>query len=151
MTELTKVARAELLFTPTFAELCDFLSIKILKSIFLVQNKKDFEEEIRLVMKDLELHIEKRGIKFSAEMIRALMILMFSNRFIWENENLARSGNEQDAKLLIISHKANGVRNLAKNVIANELGERVDLKTDSIKNDTLMDGKMDFTNLFFDI
>ena len=60
------------------------------------------------------------------------MIVMLSNRYIWENESNARDGGDQDLNLLKLTHSINGVRNRAKNLISQQLGERVDLKTDCL-------------------
>ena len=79
-----------------------------------------------------ELAINEKDVKVSAEMIRAICVVMLSNRYIWENESKCRSGTDQDLSLLKLTHSINGVRNVAKNVISRELGERVDLKIDCL-------------------
>ena len=63
------------------------------------------------------------------------MVIMLTNRYIWENESKARSGGSEQDKLLKLTHSINGVRNNAKNSISNELGDRVDLKVDSLAAD----------------
>jgi hypothetical protein len=60
------------------------------------------------------------------------MIIMLSNRYIWENESKCRSGEDQDLLALKLTHSINGVRNTAKNALSKGLGERVDLKIDCL-------------------
>jgi len=75
-------------------------------------------------------------------MLKATSIVMLTNRYIWENESKCRNGDSQDLELLKLTHSINGVRNLAKNVISRELGERVDLKIDCLAAEL----KSDFQN-----
>ena len=119
-------------FLPTFSDLVDRLSICLLKSIFIPKNKKQYLEEINLIKHDIDLISKEEGVKSSANLIWATMIIMLSNRYIWENESNARNGEDQNLKLLKLTHSINGVRNNAKNLLSKELGERVDLKTDCL-------------------
>jgi len=138
-------------YLPTFAELVDRLSIVILKSIFISENKEAYEQEQELIMHDLDELFKERAKEYrslddnsgngsfiehkqiiNAKMIRAMLVLMLTNRYIWENESKARQGSSEQDKLLKLTHSINGVRNTAKNVIAKEMGERVDLKIDSL-------------------
>jgi hypothetical protein len=121
-------------YLPTFAELIDRLSIVQLKAIFIPENKDAYEKEIELIMHDLD-EILGEDEKISAKMIRAIMIVMLTNRFIWENESKARLGGAEQDKLLKLTHSINGVRNTAKNIVSQEMGERVDLKIDCLAAD----------------
>ena len=123
-------------YLPTFAELVDRLSIVILKSIFIAENKAAYEAEQELIVSDLDLILQQKSGSnaglVTGKMIRAMMIVMLTNRYIWENESKARAGGSEQDKLLKLTHSINGVRNTAKNVISNEMGERVDLKIDAL-------------------
>jgi hypothetical protein len=119
-------------YLPTFAELLDRMTICQLKAIFIPENKKAYDKEIDDIKHDLDKIIDEKDVKVSAEMIRAICVVMLSNRYIWENESKCRSGNSQDLTLLKLTHSINGVRNVAKNVISKEMGERVDLKIDCL-------------------
>ena len=119
-------------YLPTFAELADRMSICILKSIFISKNKNAYDKEIEDIKHDLDWICEEKGLKLNSGIVKSLMVIMLSNRYIWENESKARKGTDQDLHLLRITHSINGVRNNAKNVISRELGERVDLKTDCL-------------------
>jgi len=119
-------------YTHTFADLVDRLSICILKSIFIPSNKKAYDAEIQDIMHDIDLIISQKNVTLNAESVRAIQILMLSNRFIWENESKCRAGENQDFSLLKITHSINGVRNTARNVLSKEMGERLDLKVDCL-------------------
>ena len=129
-------------YLPTFAELADRMSICILKSIFIPENKDSYHNEVVDIMHDLDRMCEESDIKLNSEIIKSVMIIMLSNRYIWENESKCRNGDSQDLELLKLTHSINGVRNLAKNVISRELGERVDLKIDCLAAEL----KSDFQN-----
>jgi hypothetical protein len=96
--------------------------------------------DIDLILDNVEVNklvTIKTKSTVSAMMIRAIMIVMLTNRYIWENESKARlGGNEQD-KLLKLTHSINGIRNTAKNVISTEIGERIDLKIDCLASDLI--------------
>ncbi len=119
-------------YLPTFAELIDRLSIVQLKSIFIKDHKKEYDEEIKDIIHDLDLIIKEKNIKLTGDMARAMLVVMLTNRYIWENESKAREGGNSQDKLLKLTHSINGVRNRAKNVISREIGERVDFKTDTL-------------------
>ena len=129
-------------YLPTFAELIDRMSICQLKAIFIPENKEAYDQEIADIQHDLDQMIEEKNIKLSSEMLKATSIVMLTNRYIWENESKCRNGDSQDLELLKLTHSINGVRNLAKNVISRELGERVDLKIDCFAAEL----KSDFQN-----
>ena len=120
-------------YLPTFAELIDRMTICQLKSIFIPDNKEAYDEEISDIKYDIDQIIKEKDVDLTAELIRAVSIVMLSNRYIWENEGKVRSSADDDESYLLkLTHSINGVRNTAKNVISKELGERVDLKTDCL-------------------
>ena len=119
-------------YLPTFAVLTDRMSICILKSIFIPENKEAYDQEVSDIKHDLDKICEERDIKLNSDIVKSLMIIMLSNRYIWENESKCRSGENQDLSALKLTHSINGVRNTAKNVLSKGLGERVDLKIDCL-------------------
>jgi len=119
-------------YLPTFAELVDRLTIVLLKSIFIPENKTQYDQEIKDIKFDLDSIITEKNVKLNAEVIKAICIIMLSNRYIWENESKVRQGVNQDLSLLKLTHSINGVRNTAKNILSKELGERLDLKIDCL-------------------
>ena len=124
-------------YLPTFAELIDRLAIVQLKFIFIPENSDAYKQEMTDIIHDLDLIITEKGVTLTGEMIINTMRVMLTNRFIWENETKARSGGDSQDKLLKLTHSINGVRNTAKNMISNEIGERVDLKVDCLASDLI--------------
>lgn len=119
-------------YLPTFSELVDRFTIVLLKSIFIPKNKLQYDQELNDIGHDLNELIQEKNIKLNSNIIKALCVIMLSNRYIWENESKCRSGESQDLSLLKLTHSINGVRNTAKNIISKELGERLDLKIDCL-------------------
>ena len=132
-------------YLPTFAELIDRLSIVQMKQIYIPENAKEYEEEMVNIMHDIDEILFKLGytpeidggndILFNAKCIRASLIIQLSNRVIWENESKARLGGKEQDSNLKFTHSVNGIRNVAKNIISREMGERIDLKIDSLASD----------------
>ena len=123
-------------YNPTLAELIDRLSITILKEIFISEHKEEYIEEQKLILHDIDLIIKEKNINgLTAKFIYSTLVIMLSNRYIWENESKARLGESQDLSLLKVTHSINGVRNTAKNVMSAELGERQDYKIDCLASD----------------
>jgi len=131
-------------YLPTTAELIDRLSIVTLKSIKIPENKEEYEKEAQLIMHDLDLVLGKNKGQF----IRAIQMVMFTNETIWANESKARLGGTEQDTLLKFTHSVNGVRNNAKNVISNILGERKDLKLDCLAANLCKERGYDFGEIF---
>ena len=114
-------------YLPTISELIDRLSILQLKEVFIPEYKKEYAKEIKDIMYDLE----EEGI--DVKFIRAVIVLAQMNLHIWHNESEARSGNDAGENLLL-THGLNGIRNIAKNIIQDQLedGNRKDYKIDCI-------------------
>lgn len=117
-------------YLPTLAELIDRLSIVQLKAIFISENRDAYLQERALIEHDIESLLV--GKQLGALDIRAIMAIMLTNRFIWENESRARQGSDDQDKLLKLTHSVNGSRNTAKNVLSKRLGDRLDLKIDCL-------------------
>lgn len=119
-------------YLPTFAELIDRMFICQLKQIFISEHADAYAQEINDIMYDIDLIIKEKDINLTGNMIRQIGMIMLTNHFIWNNESKARSGESQDLSLLKLTHSINGVRNTSKNIISNEIGERIDLKIDCL-------------------
>ena len=123
-------------YLPTFAELIDRMTICQLKSIFIPDNKEAYDEEISDIKYDLDQIIKDKNVDLTAELIRAVSIVMLSNRYIWENESKVRnSADDDESYLLKLTHSINGVRNTAKNIIQSAIGGRKDDKIDCIADE----------------
>ena len=116
-------------YLPTCADLVDRLSIVLLKQIFIPENRDAYKAERALIEHDLSQLGPPSG-----EYVTAVLMIMLSNRFIWENEAAARNG-DSDGSRLRVTHAVNGIRNTAKNVIAHYAGDRKDLKVDCLAAD----------------
>lgn len=120
-------------YLPTFAELVDRMTIVQLKQVFIPQHAKEYAEEIALIEHDLDLLLEER--KITGRHVRAIAVLMLTNRCIWESESKARTGEGATLADLTFTHSINGVRNTTKNVLSEDLGERKDYKIDALAAD----------------
>ena len=77
-------------YLPTLSELVDRLSIVQLKAIFINEHRDAYKEEIALIEHDIDLLLgERPDYRVSAKDIRAILAVMLTNRFIWENESKA--------------------------------------------------------------
>jgi hypothetical protein len=119
-------------YLPTFADLVDRLSIVLLKSVFIGEHRDAYLDEIATIEHDIDLLLDDMSI--SASDVRAILVLMLTNRFIWENEAKVRNG-DRAIEMLRATHCINGVRNKAKNVLSAKIGERLDLKLDCLAAD----------------
>jgi hypothetical protein len=126
-------------YLPTFSELVDRLTIVLLKSIFIPQNKKQYDQEIVDIKHDIDVIIKGKNLVLNSDIIKSVCIIMLANRYIWENESKCRTGESQDLSLLKLTHSINGIRNTAKNILAKEFKERQDLKIDCLAAELLSD------------
>ena len=132
-------------YLPTLAELIDRLSIVQLKEIYIAEHAEEYRTERALIEHDIDVALCERGKidvacgdtsdRLWAADIRAIIVLAIANRVIWENEAKARAGDPTSAELLRFTHSINGVRNTAKNVIAQRAGDRQDYKLDALAAD----------------
>jgi hypothetical protein len=120
-------------YLPTLAELVDRLSITQLKEVFIKDHKKEYGQEIKDIMHDIDIELAKAdGI--TAEVVRAIVVLSQMNLHIWHNESNYRKGIK-DGNNLELTHGLNGIRNTAKNKIQEIAGGRKDYKIDCLAAD----------------
>ena len=119
---------------PSFVDLIDRQSIFQLKEVMIPQNKDVYAQEMKNISHDLSQIIEENQLKWSGEVVSAIIALAQVNAHIWYNESKVRSGEEQDLSLLKLTHGLNGIRNRLMNFIKFKTGEsdRIDLKTDCL-------------------
>jgi len=128
-------------YLPSFADLVDRLTIVQMKAIFIPERKDEYLVEMTAILHDIDLILFTDGgggATISAREIRAICVLMLTNRFIWENESAIRAGAgdlAQQAARLRLTHSINGVRNTAKNELAAVDGGRHDFKIDCLAAD----------------
>lgn len=119
-------------YIPSFAEKIDRLSICQLKIIYSKDNKEDFEVEMADIMHDIQCDIDE-GVVVTADLIKAMVVLVQANMEIWKNETDVRGLNNggdaaKIASTLLYTHAVNSTRSLAKSRIQNLIGGRVDVK-----------------------
>jgi len=122
-------------YLPTLSDLIDRLTIIQLKMIFIPERRKEYIEERELVLNDIDVILNELDHKLNARSVMAITMIQLTNRCIWESESKARAGGNEQDKLLRFTHSINGVRNTAKNVLAEEAGGRKDYKIDALAAD----------------
>ncbi len=118
-------------YLPTFADLVDRLTISQMKAIFIQDKKKEYDEECKLIIHDIDLILKEKDYRLTGDDVRAICVVMLANRVIWQNEAAAREGKSDSDKLLKLTHSINGCRNTAKNMLGKALGDRLDFKIDA--------------------
>jgi len=117
-------------YLPTLSELIDRLSIVQLKEVFIPEHKSEYAQEIGDIVHDIQLVLNEDN-EFTAETIRAIVVLSQMNLHIWHNESNYRKGIK-DGNNLELTHGINGIRNTAKNKIQEIAGGRKDYKIDCL-------------------
>ena len=116
-------------YLPTISELIDRLSIVQLKEVTIPEHKEEYANEIKDIVHDLDMLMNWE--KPTGEMIRAIVVLAQMNTHIWYNESSYRAGEGEGN--LGLTHGLNGIRNSAKNIIQDQVGDgRKDYKIDCI-------------------
>jgi hypothetical protein len=121
-------------YLPTLSELIDRLSIAQLKEVFIPEHKKEYSQEIKDILHDIDVLINASISQINAETIRAIVVLSQMNLHIWHNESNYRKGIK-DGNNLELTHGINGIRNTAKNKIQEIVGGRKDYKIDCLAAD----------------
>lgn len=122
-------------YLPTLSDLVDRLTIVQQKMIFLPERRAEYIEERHLILHDIDVILCSLPYGLNARAIMAITMIALTNRYIWENEAKARLGGPEQDKLLKLTHSVNGVRNTAKNVLAEEAGGRKDYRIDALAAD----------------
>ena len=117
-------------YLPTLSELIDRLSIVQLKEVLIPEHKKEYAQEIKDIVHDINLILEDENVKLSGKDVRAIIVLSQMNLHIWHNETQYRAGTGNGN--LGLTHGLNGIRNVAKNKIQEQAGGRKDYKIDCI-------------------
>ena len=121
-------------YLPTLGELIDRLSILQIKEIKIPNHKKEYQQEIKDIVHDInQILLDKDNI-IDGEVIRAIVVLSQMNVHIWNNEDNARNGIDTENQLKL-THSVNGIRNTAKNKIQEKLGGRKDYKIDCLASE----------------
>ena len=119
-------------YLPTLADLIDRLAIVQLKQIFIGEHADEYGAERKLIEHDIDLILRNLPNQLTAKEVHAILMIMLSNRVIWENESKARAGGTEQDKFLKFTHSINGIRNRAKNIVAAFEEGRLDYKLDAL-------------------
>ena len=117
-------------YLPTLGELIDRLSIVQLKEVFIPEHKKEYAQEIKDIVHDINSILTEGDIRLNADIVRDIVVLSQMNLHIWHNETQYRAGTGNGN--LGLTHGLNGIRNIAKNKIQEIVGGRKDYKIDCI-------------------
>lgn len=120
-------------YLPTLAELIDRLSIAQLKEVFITDHKKEYAQEIKDIVHDIDEILKENKVNIPGKVIRAIVVLAQTNLHIWHNETKYRAGTGDGN--LGLTHGLNGIRNTAKNKIQEPFGGRKDYKIDCIADE----------------
>jgi hypothetical protein len=118
----------------TLGDLIDRLSIVQLKEVFIPEFKQEYSEEIADIVHDIQLILDEKDTKITADVIRAIVVVSQMNLHIWHNESNYRRGIK-DGNNLELTHGLNGIRNTSKNIIQEVVGGRKDYKVDCLAAD----------------
>jgi hypothetical protein len=118
----------------TLGDLIDRLSIVQLKEVFIPEFKQEYSEEISDIVHDIQLILDEKDTKITADVIRAIVVVSQMNLHIWHNESNYRRGIK-DGNNLELTHGLNGIRNTSKNIIQEVVGGRKDYKVDCLAAD----------------
>ena len=115
----------------SFAELVDRLCLVQMKQNY----GGDYVEEMKDVLSDIDLLIREGIVVVSADMIRAITVMVQANVEIWINEDMERRGLLEENpdwefkyKNLLRTHKLNSTRSEAKARVQELIGGRSDKK-----------------------
>jgi hypothetical protein len=124
-------------YLPSISDLIDRLSIDLLKVVFISDKEEIYQKEIDDIMNDIDIILESlKDNKLTSNLIKAILILGQINTHIWYNEKDARRREDQDLQKLKLTHSLNGIRNLMKNRILENLEEKgFDYKIDCLASE----------------
>jgi hypothetical protein len=128
-------------YLPTLSDLVDRLTIVQMKMIFIKDHRSEYVVEREAILHDIDLLLRDLPNGLTARAVWAITVVQLANRFVWENETKIRDGSSDESpeiqlERLKATHAINGVRNSAKNVLAELVaGSRVDYKIDCMASD----------------
>lgn len=114
-------------FLPPLAELVDRLTVTQIKQAILGDENKDYANEIKKIMNDIDIIISERSIKLDSRIIRIIVLISQMNLHIWKNKDLMQENLDNEEKylsLLKLAHQLNGIRNRMKNNLLEIEGEK---------------------------
>lgn len=119
-------------YLPTLGELLDRLTIVQIKEVKIPEHKDEYAVEIASIVHDINQILSRGEIYFTAEMLRALVVLAQYNLHIWHNESNFRNGIKEGNNLEL-THGLNSIRCFCKNKLQEIIGGRKDYKLDNVE------------------
>ena len=116
-------------YFPSYAELCDRLTIIVQKELYATDEKmkREFKKERQDIVHDITLF----GV--DGDLVFANMLLMLCNSKMWDNESAARGdGNKSN---FLLTHKLNATRANIKKRIQEMQGGRIDYKLNYLEGE----------------
>ena len=108
-------------YLPTLSELIDRLSIAQLKEVFIKDHKKEYAQEIKDIVNDIQLTLDEKSDSLDADTIRAIIVLSQMNLHIWHNEsnyrnNRANTEAYDEEYTDVTNHTANKTNDYTSNI-----------------------------------
>ena len=129
---MSQRVKKERKYVPTLGELIDRLTITQLKELLIHEHRKEYSEEIKDILHDIDLIIEENNVIMDADFVRNVIINVIMNLKIWDNEKNWRKGI-REGNNLELTHGLNSVRNQTKNRMNEKIGHRIDYKLDNVE------------------
>jgi len=110
---------------PTFAELVDELTINRIKQVLapLSEGSNDYIDRVEKLLHDIDLLIEEKQVKLTADLVYAFIILAQVNLHIWNNKDAMTTDPDSYDSHLKRAHQLNGIRNQIKNLLLKATGD----------------------------
>ena len=119
---------------PVSGDMCDRLVIAQLKELKIKNHREEYTKEIDDILHDLDMVLEEKPVKVTANLIRDIIVLAIMNDEIWFNESNYRNGITEGNNLGL-THGLNTTRCISRRRIQNQLDNesRKQYKVDSVK------------------
>ena len=127
------------LYLPIFSDLIDQFTIDQIREVLKPENKNSYAEEMKRIVQDVNVLIEKKQIKLSARLIRIIIVLAQLNLHIWYTKEIMMNDPNRFDESMKLTHQLNGIRNQMKNLLMEEAGfkeatgKRTNINTDNLK------------------
>ena len=87
-------------YLPPLAELVDRLTVTQIKQAILGDKNKDYANEIKKIMNDIDIIISETSIKLDSRIIRIIVLISQMNLHIWKNKDLMQENLDNVEKYL---------------------------------------------------
>jgi len=118
-------------------ELIDKFTITQLRETLL--NTDKYVEELRQMEHDIDVLLIENDVVLNARAVRLIFLMAQMNTLIWMfKDKMAEDTREENyVKYLKLSHQVNGLKNILKNKLMNEIGDDISAQKTNTWIDTL--------------